>query len=133
MINGFPFFKQLDMTDCGPACLRMIAKYYGNTYSAEYMREITHITREGVNVAGISDAAEEIGMRSMAATISFETLLDEAPLPCIAHWRQRHFVVVYEFEKGKIIIGDPAHGIIKYTRSEFEKGWLGNKHIQNEN
>ncbi len=125
-MKKFPFYKQLDQTDCGPTCLRMIAKYYGKSYSLEYLREKSAITRNGVSLLGISEAAEVIGMRSLAVQIPYEKL-QEAPLPCIAHWRQRHFVVVYKISKKYIWVADPGHGKVKYTRAEFEDGWIGQK------
>lgn len=131
------FTKQLDAMDCGPACLRMVAKYHGKTYSLENLRERSHITREGVSLLGISDAAESIGLRTMGVKIPFKKLTTEVPLPCIAHWKQRHFVVVYEI-KGKngneiVKVADPAHGLITYTKQEFLKGWLSTQdHEENQ-
>lgn len=98
-MSNFPFYKQLDTKDCAAACLRMVAKYYGKSYSLQKLREMCHITREGVSLLGISDAAENIGFRTLGVKIPFEKLKDEVPLPCIAHWKQRHFVVVYEIKK----------------------------------
>ena len=120
----FPFYRQLDTMDCGPTCLRIIAKYYGKNYSLQTIREKSFITREGVSLLGISDAAESIGFRTLAAKIPFEKLKEEAPTPFIAHWRQRHFVVVYDFKKDKVLVSDPAHGLVKFTKKEFLDGWL---------
>ncbi len=96
----FPFYKQLDAKDCGPACLRMVAKYHGKSYSLQKLRKMCHITREGVSLLGISNAAENIGFRTIGVKIPFEKLKNEVPLPCIVHWKQRHYVVVYAV-KGK--------------------------------
>jgi ATP-binding cassette subfamily B protein len=126
-IKNFPFFKQLDRTDCGPVCLKMISKYYGKVFSIDYLRDISYITREGVSVSGIIDGAEEIGLHSIAIQVNYESLLNEVPLPCIAHWKQRHFVVVYGVEKNKVYVADPGHGKIEYTKDEFQKGWLSDK------
>ena len=101
---SFPFYKQLDAMDCGPSCLRMIAKHYGKTYSLQALREKCFITREGVSLLGISDAAESIGLHTLGVKIDFEKLCEEAPLPCIVHWKQRHFVVVYKIEKNRTLI-----------------------------
>ena len=124
---SFPFFQQLDAMDCGPSCLRMIAKHYGKNYSLQTLRDKSYITREGVSMLGISDAAEAIGFRSMGVRITFEQLLTEAPLPCIAHWKQNHFVVVYKIsqKKGKtsVHVADPARGLITFTKDEFVSGW----------
>ena len=100
----FPFYKQLDSMDCGPASLKIIAQYYGKHYSLKRLRDLCHISREGVSLLGISDAAESIGFRTVGAKITWEQLRDEATLPCIAHWNQRHFVVVYKIKKIKNIM-----------------------------
>lgn len=123
----FPFYKQLDMMDCGPTCLRMIAKYYGKHYSLQYLREHSYIDREGVSLSGISDAAEHIGMHTLAVRLDFDKLKDEVPLPCIAHWRQRHFVVVHKITRNRVHVADPAFGLVKYKKSEFLRGWVSTR------
>src|SRR5690606_25058916 len=80
-------------------CLRMVAKYYGKSYSLQYLRSQSYITREGVSMLGISEAAENIGFRTKGYRLTWEELRDEVPLPCIVHWKQRHFVVVYAIKK----------------------------------
>lgn len=90
----FPNYKQRDTMDCGPTCLRMVARYYGKSYSLQYLRSRSFITREGVSMLGISEAAENKGFRTKGFRLSWEELRDEVPLPCIVHWKQRHFVVV---------------------------------------
>ena len=112
----FPFYKQYDRTDCGPACLRMLAKYYGKTYSPEYLRNACHLTHEGVSVAGITEGAEAIGLKTLPINVTWESLEKQVPLPCIAHWRQRHFLIVYKVEKEKVYVADPDHGLITYTQ-----------------
>lgn len=121
---SFPFFQQHDTMDCGPTCLRMVAKYYGKNYTLEGLRQRCHISREGVNLLGISNAAEEIGFKTVGVHISFQKLKDEAPMPCIVHWQQNHFVVVYAIKRGKVYIADPATGLLKYTEKEFLNGWI---------
>ena len=98
----FPFYQQLDQMDCGPTCLRMIAKYHGKSYPIEYLRKAANITKEGVSMGGIAEASEAIGYRTLAVSLSYKDLIKEVPLPCIAHWRQRHFVVIYKIKKNKI-------------------------------
>ena len=98
MLKRFPFTHQHDAMDCGPACLHMIAKHYGKNHSLQGLRENSFLTREGVSLLGISEAAEKIGFRTMGVKISFEQLVKEAPLPCIVHWKQNHFVVVYDIK-----------------------------------
>ncbi|MEL7586986.1 MAG: peptidase domain-containing ABC transporter [Prolixibacteraceae bacterium] len=123
-MSGFPHFKQHDAMDCGPACLRMIAKFYGKNISLDFLREKSHLSREGVSLLGISDAAEAMGMRSLGTKVSLEQLMNDVPKPCIVHWDQNHFVVVYDSKKGQIHVADPAFGLVKYTIGEFRKHWL---------
>lgn len=123
MIKPFPFSHQLESVDCGPACLRMIAKYYGRNYSVQYLREQAFITREGVSMLGISDAAERIGFRTMGVKITLEQLRTEVPLPCVLHWNQNHFVVLYKVKNGKYYIADPANKKLVYNESELERCW----------
>ncbi|MFT3947445.1 MAG: peptidase domain-containing ABC transporter [Agriterribacter sp.] len=130
-MKKYPFYKQFDQKDCGPTCLRMISKYHGKNIPREYLYSNANITKEGVSLAGIAEAAEKIGFRSLPVNIDYKTLYTDAPLPCIAFWRQRHFVVIYKVEKKNVIIGDPSHGIIKYTNEEFLKGWTSEKNTNN--
>ncbi len=120
---GFPFYQQPDTMDCGVTCLRMIAKHYGRHYSMEYLREHSYVDREGVSLMGISDAAEAIGMRTIAAKVTYQQLVDDVPLPAIIHWEQNHFVVAYKVSKNKIWIADPGVGKITYSKKEFMKSW----------
>ncbi len=145
---NFPHYKQLDAMDCGPTCLRIVAKYYGKSYSLQYLRSRSYITREGVSLLGISEAAENIGFRTKGYRLTWEELRDDVPLPCIIHWKQRHFIVVYAIKKKKsffsftssfgggreeaIHISDPAQGLLTYTKEEFLKCWLSTKN-ENEN
>ncbi len=115
--------RQLDAMDCGPACLKMVCKYYGKTFSLPYLRDRCFISRTGVSLLGISDAAESLGFRTLSAKVSAETLFEEAPLPAIVHWRQRHFVIVYKTTKKKVYVADPAHGLVTYSKKEFLEGW----------
>lgn len=126
----FPFYQQLDAMDCGPTCLRMIAKHYGKSFSLQYLREKCYISREGVSIRGISEAAEAIGFRTLVVKLPFEareadeTGLIEVPLPLVAHWDQKHFVVVHKLNKKSVWIADPGKGKLKLSRKEFEKHWV---------
>ena len=100
MANQFPFYNKYDAMDCGATCLRMIAKFYGKNYSLDSLRKKSYITREGASLLGLSEAAESIGFKTLGVRASFKTLC-EAPLPCIVHWRQSHFVVVYDVKLSK--------------------------------
>ncbi|OFX56588.1 MAG: ABC transporter ATP-binding protein [Bacteroidetes bacterium GWB2_41_8] len=119
----FPFFQQYDAMDCGPSCLRMIAAFYGKTYSLQKLRTLSHISREGVSLLGLSEAAETIGFRTIGARITIQQLL-EVPKPCVVHWDQAHFVVVYKYRKGVVSVADPAFGLVEYSETEFKKHWL---------
>lgn len=137
MRKSFSTYTQLDAMDCGPTCLRMIAKHYGRHYSLETLRQQSFITREGVSMLGISDAAEHIGFRTTGVMISFEQLVKEAPLPCIVHWKQNHFVVVYNIKKDKrvghrIYVADPALGLVTYDEADFKKCWYSTKKDEEE-
>ncbi len=137
MLKRFPFYRQLDQMDCGPTCLRMVAQYHGKSYSLQSLREKCHIDREGVSMLGITEAAEVIGMRTLVIKIPYESdaddnpALDNIPLPAIAHWEQKHFVVLYGINQKYAWVADPGKGKIKMPRKEFEKGWLsdGNRGI----
>ena len=120
----FPFYKQLDAMDCGPSCVRMIAKFYGKNYSLQTLRERSFITREGVSMLGMSEAAESIGFHCVGARITFDQLKNDVLIPCVVHWKQKHFVVVYKIDKKNVYVADPAHGLIKFTYIEFQKGWI---------
>ncbi len=124
---SFPHYSQYDAMDCGPTCLRIVAKYYGKHYKLDTLRDRSHITREGVSLLGISRAAESIGFRTMGVKIGFEQLKTEALLPAIVHWNQNHFVVVYKItgKKGQEVVhvSDPAAGLIKYPVNEFLNCW----------
>ncbi|WP_370794973.1 peptidase domain-containing ABC transporter [Bacteroides stercorirosoris] len=121
-----PYYPQHDAMDCGPTCLRMVAAFYGKRYSLEGLREKSFITREGVSMLGISEAAEKIGFRSICVQVGYEKL-QEAPLPCIIHWNQQHFVVVYKLNDKHVWVADPGAGKLKYTKEEFCNCWLSSR------
>ncbi|MEZ7528496.1 peptidase domain-containing ABC transporter [Cloacibacterium normanense] len=130
--KDFPFYKQPDTKDCGPACLRIISKYYGKAIALQEIRNLSETTREGSSLMGLSEASEKLGFRSLGVQIDFKTLVEEVPLPCIIHWNKVHFVVVYKIDKtGKIYISDPSYGLITYTKEEFIKYWIGNNADEN--
>jgi len=127
--KAFPFFRQLDAMDCGPACLRMIAAYHGRSFSLLQLRQLSFADREGVSVRGITEAAERIGLSTLVVKVPLKSEISEtpslqdAPLPAIAHWRQQHFVVVYRVSKKYVWIADPAKGKLKLTQQAFAKNW----------
>lgn len=134
----FPHYMQPDAMDCGPTCLRIVAKHFGRHYNLETLRNLTWKTREGVSLLTISDAAEKIGFRTQGVRITSENL-HEIPLPAIIHWNQNHFVVLHKIKKrtksffsspsgggwegASYCISDPAHGLVEYSQQEFLKCW----------
>ena len=125
MKKKFPNFRQADFKDCGPTCLKIIAKHYGKTIGIQQLREISETTREGSNLLYLSDAAEKLGFRTLGLKLTTKKL-EEAPLPCILHWNKDHYVVLYAIKKGQYYISDPAFGLISYNQKDFIKFWIGN-------
>ena len=118
--------------DCGPSCLAMIVKYYGKDVSIEQLRKICSLGKDGVSLLGISKAAETIGLKTIGGRLSLNTLAHEIPLPCIVHWNQNHFVVVYKIkkhnkEKYTVYVADPGKGHVTYTKEEFCEHWISTK------
>lgn len=120
---SYPFVRQYDAMDCGPACLTMVARWHGKHFSLQSVREMSYITREGSSFLGLKQAAENLGFKAIGVRIPFEDLALRAPLPCIAHWKQNHFIVIYRIEKNRIWIADPAIGRLKMNRQQFLSGW----------
>lgn len=123
-MDTFPFYKQHDSSDCGAACLRMIARFYGRHYSLEYLREQSFLDKEGVTLMGISHAGEKVGFRTLGVKTGLKRLQEDIPLPCIAHWEQDHFVVVYKIENKKIWVANPKVGKLRLNEEEFLTGWI---------
>ena len=154
-----PHYKQSDAKDCGPTCLKIVAKHFGKTIAIQELRKLTETTRAGSSLLGLSEATEQLGFRSLGVKISLEKLL-EAPLPCILHWNKNHYVVLYKITNSKLRkknyelgitkdalrnknsfnkykketvfhISDPAHGLLKYNQTAFIKHWIGNNANEN--
>lgn len=128
----FKFIPQFDRMDCGPACLSMVASYHGKKYSLQYLRENSFITREGVSLLGINEAAKKIGFDTYTLKLRFEELLiQKNNFPVIIYWNQNHFVVLLDVKqsliskKKKFKLADPAHGIIYVSEENFRQSWLG--------
>lgn len=124
-MKKFTNYKQADYKDCGPTCLKIIAKHYGKTINIQELRDISETTREGSNLLFLSDAAERIGFRTLGVKLNLERL-HEAPLPCVLHWNKNHYVVLYKIKRGTYYISDPAFGLIEYNKQDFIKFWIGN-------
>jgi len=126
----FPNYKQTESKDCGPTCIKIIAKHYGKLINTQQLRTLSETTRSGSSLLGLSEAVENMGFRSLGVKLTYTKLL-EAPLPCIVHWNKNHYVVLYKIRKNTIYISDPAHGLITYTKQEFIKHWIGNNADEN--
>lgn len=118
--------------DCGPVCLAMVTEHYGLHPDRDLLRQLCNLGKGGVSLLGISKAAEEIGFKTVGGHLSFETLANEAPLPCIVHWNQNHFVVVYKIKKHRkgrftVYVADPGKGLVTYTKEEFCEHWVSTK------
>ena len=123
LLNRFPVEYQMDSQDCGPACLKIIAKHFGKFYSLQSLRDKCGITKEGVSLLDLSTGAESIGLRTLAIKCTIDDVVNSVPFPAIIFWKDSHFVVVYHANKKYIWVSDPAKGRIKYTHEEFKKGW----------
>lgn len=128
IFKRFPFIAQYDTMDCGPACLCMVSKYYGKTFSLQYIRSKCFLTREGVSLLGMSEGAKALGFDLISFKGTISDLRTEKKYPCILFWKQSHFVVLYSvkkiFGKYKYFISDPAKGKISLTEDEFKQCWL---------
>ncbi|WP_340075897.1 peptidase domain-containing ABC transporter [Leptobacterium sp. I13] len=124
-MKQFPFYRQTESKDCGPTCIKIIAKHYGKIINTQQLRLLSETTRQGSSLLGLSEAVEKIGLRSLGVKLSYSKL-KEAPLPCIVHWNKNHYVVLYKIKKNVVYISDPAHGLITYRKNEFISHWIGN-------
>ncbi|WP_256260048.1 peptidase domain-containing ABC transporter [Winogradskyella luteola] len=125
MSKSFPTYRQTEAKDCGPTCIKIIAKHYGKLINTQHLRNLSETTRAGSSLLGISEAFESVGFRSLGVKMSYEKLL-EAPLPCVLHWNKNHYVALYKIKRDSLYISDPAHGLITYGKKEFLKYWIGN-------
>jgi ATP-binding cassette subfamily B protein len=127
-MKKFQVYRQLDAMDCGPACLRMVARHFGGSFSLDYLRKLCYLTKEGVSLLSISEAAEKIGLAPYSYKVDFDDLNEYIDLPCILFWKQKHFVVLppqnYSGKKNqKILVADPAQGLIKVSKETLIAGW----------
>ena len=123
LLNRFPVEYQMDSQDCGPACLKIIAKHFGKFYSLQSLRDKCGITKEGVSLLDLSTGAESIGLRTLAIKCTIDDVVNSVPFPAIIFWKDSHFVVVYHANKKYVWVSDPAKGRVKYSHEEFRKGW----------
>ncbi|MFC0185422.1 bacteriocin-processing peptidase. Cysteine peptidase. MEROPS family C39 [Pseudarcicella hirudinis] len=134
-MKHFTFYQQHDQMDCGPTCLRMIAKHYGRNLNLQKLRDLSGFSRDGISMLGIAEACESIGFKSLGVRLSFSQLVDESPFPCIIHWQQNHFIIIYHIKKPSLIqllkgnkeemvyLADPAKGLRILSKSAFCEHW----------
>ena len=123
---SFPFYKQLNEMDCGPACLKMISKFYGKHYTLQTLRKLMFVDREGVSLLGIISCAEQLGYDVEAGRTEISEIKN-LQLPLIVHWKNRHFIVLYKISKNIVYVADPAVGKYKLSLSKFKAGWYDNE------
>ena len=124
MKDSFKCIIQSDSMMCGITCLQMVCKHFGREVSLRTLSKLCVATSEGVSMLGVNEAANKLGLRTMCARTDFDTL-SKATLPCVLHWNQNHFVVLYKVRKGRIFyVADPGKGLVKYNLEEFGKHWV---------
>ena len=120
----FKLIYQQDSMDCGSACLAMIARHYGCRTGAATIRWLCGNSKNGLSMLSLNKTAQNLGFETKAVRLSFDELCKKAPLPCILHWQQKHFVVVYKITPNRIYVADPAIGSVKYSYNEFNSKWV---------
>ncbi|HEY9007806.1 MAG TPA: peptidase domain-containing ABC transporter [Ohtaekwangia sp.] len=132
LLKSFPHYHQLDAMDCGPTCIRIIAKHYGKILRLDTIRKLSSTTRTGTSLFSLAEAAESIGLKSLAVKCSFKKLVTDAELPCIVHWNNEHFIVLYKHGNDKVYVSDPAQSTLVYSKQEFINGWIGKNATETE-
>ena len=123
-MSSFSFTPQHDAMQCGVACLQMICQHHGQEYNIEELSDLCFATRQGVSLLGLSEAAGRLGLHTICGNVTIE-MLRKAPLPCILHWNQTHFVVLYNVKRnGDFQIADPAKGLICYNEEQLFEHWI---------
>ncbi len=122
---SFPHHQQPDYKDCGPTCLKIVAKHYGKVIALPKIRLLSETSRRGSSLLSLCDAAEKMGFRATGVRINYPTLAEEAALPCILHWGNHHYVVAYKLRKDKIYLSDPARGLTTVDKEAFLEKWIG--------
>ena len=133
MLRGFTFYPQSEAMNCGPACLRMIARHHGKFYTENYLREITNTGIIGSTLYDLSQASEQIGLKTLALEVGLKDLEELVPLPCIVPYGFQHFAVLYRIHKGRFWLADPARGKFSQDLSGFVSKWtaiVGEKEVK---
>lgn len=122
--RGFHYYHQIEQSDCGVTCLRMVARHFGRKIPVKFLRSRADLSRGGISVRGLKECAESIGMKGFGVKLG-SGLLGDAPLPAILHWNQNHFAVLWKVSKGRYFVADPAAGMMVYSREEFDTHFCG--------
>ena len=127
-MKRFPTSIQLEARDCGPTCLHIISKYYGKSIPVQFIKGSHPIPKDGVSLLGVAEMAEKIGFETAGVKLTWEQLCNNLTCPCIVHWKQNHFVVVYRIRENRkkrfVYVSDPAIGLMRYTEEHFLKSWI---------
>ena len=120
----FPFFPQQEQSDCGLACIRMVAAYYNIDFDYENQPSFTKLINEkGISMLYLTRIAEQLGFRVQSYQASFDELKSDIQLPCIVHWEHNHYMVLYQFQERNVLVADPAYGLRSLTNDGFKAGW----------
>lgn len=122
LMSRYPLYRQLDSRDCGPACLRMVCRYFGRSFSQSFLRKLCFTHNAGTSMLGISDAAMLLGFNTKGVKTTVDCLR-RLKGPCILQWNKEHFVVLYQLNDKFAFIGDPAIGILRYNLVDFIHCW----------
>lgn len=127
MNKSFPFFRQEQEIDCGPACVKMILEFYGRKIDLKTISAHIDLSNNGSTFLDLSDFFETLGFTSVGLKIDINSLINDVRPPIIAHWMQSHFVVIHDFStsesKTLVRVADPAVGLLDYSITEFKAGW----------
>jgi ATP-binding cassette subfamily B protein len=123
-IRRFPVVRQIDAADCGAAALAMVCRHFGRAVSLARIRQLVHTSIDGTSLSALCRAASELGLAARSVKASPRTL-DDMPLPAVVHWEGNHWVVAYDVDRRRVRVADPAVGLRRFAREEFERRWSG--------
>ncbi|MEA2686428.1 MAG: ATP-binding cassette, subfamily bacterial HlyB/CyaB [Actinomycetota bacterium] len=123
-VRRFPLLWQIDEADCGAACLAMVCRSFGRRVSLAAVRKAVATGVEGTSLRGIARGASELGLAARTVKASKRNVA-EMPLPAVVHWEGDHWVVLYDVSASHVRIADPALGLRRLPRAEFDESWTG--------